>query len=295
MIEYLILITLLIIMYGISLWDRGREGFESGKTLNVSDFYDTFYAEIYNPLWHSSKIFNEFEQVTIQESLLAEKQKSSLKILDLCCGTAIHSCFFKELGVEYLGVDNSEAMLSQARQSCPNQKFQKGDIKEATIFSPKSFSNAILLNFSIYQFKNPKIIFDNVFSWLQPGGSLLIHLVDPDKFDPLLDLASPFAAFSLQKYSYERQTKSEIYFDNFKYTGEFHKKLNESETTFKEIFTFFNILKDGTKYREQTHELYMPSIESMIEIIKSSGFRISEKVDLVSVGKEYQYLCLLTK
>jgi hypothetical protein len=83
MIEYLILITLLIIMYGISLWDRGREGFESGKTLNVSDFYDTFYAEIYNPLWHSSKIFNEFEQVTIQESLLAEKQKSSLKILDL--------------------------------------------------------------------------------------------------------------------------------------------------------------------------------------------------------------------
>jgi hypothetical protein len=39
----------------------------------------------------------------------------------------------------------------------------------------------------------------------------------------------------------------------------------------------------------------MPSIDSMIEIIKSSGFRISEKVDLVSVGKEYQYLCLLTK
>jgi hypothetical protein len=39
----------------------------------------------------------------------------------------------------------------------------------------------------------------------------------------------------------------------------------------------------------------MPSLESMIEIMKSAGFRVSEKIDLVSVGKEYQYLFLLTK
>jgi hypothetical protein len=35
MIEYLALITLLIVMYYISLWDRGREGFEDDKTETV--------------------------------------------------------------------------------------------------------------------------------------------------------------------------------------------------------------------------------------------------------------------
>lgn len=293
MIEYLILMLILVVMYYISLWDRGREGFTDGKTDTIVDFYDSMYADVYNPLWHSSKAVNEFEQVTIQESLLAGKQKTSLKILDIACGTGFHSCFFKGLGVDYLGIDSSEAMLAQARRACPNQKFQKGDVTVATTFGQKSFSGALLLGFAIYEF-NPKIILDNAFSWIEPGGSLLVHIVDPDKFDPLLDLASPFAAFSLQKYSYERQTKSEIYFDEYKYSGEFHKKLNEPDATFKELFVFFNP-KDGVKYREQTHTWNMPSLEEMIDLMKSAGFRVSEKIDLVSVGKEYQYLCLLTK
>ena len=278
-------------MYYVSLWDRGREGF-SGKTETITDFYDSVYAEVYNALWHSSKTVNEFEQVTIQEALLAGKQKGSLKILDIACGTGFHACLFKKLGVDYTGLDSSEAMLSQARKGCPNQKFQKGDATVATTYGQKSFSGALLLGFAIYEL-NPKIVLDNAFAWIEPGGSMLVHVVDPDKFDPLLDLASPFAAFSLQKYSYERQTKSEIYFDEFKYTGEFHKKMNEEEATFSEMFTFFN--PGDIKYREQVHKWNMPSLESMIEIMKSAGFRVSEKIDLVSVGKEYQYLFLLTK
>jgi len=291
MIEYLILISILIIMYYVSLWDRGREGF-SGKTETITDFYDSVYAEVYNALWHSSKTVNEFEQVTIQEALLAGKQKGSLKILDIACGTGFHACLFKKLGVDYTGLDSSEAMLSQARKGCPNQKFQKGDATVATTYGQKSFSGALLLGFAIYEL-NPKIVLDNAFAWIEPGGSMLVHVVDPDKFDPLLDLASPFAAFSLQKYSYERQTKSEIYFDEFKYTGEFRKKMNEEEATFSEMFTFFN--PGDVKYREQVHKWNMPSLESIIEIMKSAGFRVSEKIDLVSVGKEYQYLFLLTK
>jgi hypothetical protein len=185
-------------------------------------------------------------------------------------------------------------MLAQARKACPNQQFQKGDVTVATTFGQKSFSSGLLLGFAIYEL-NPKIVLDNAFSWIEPGGSLLVHLVEPDKFDPLLDLASPFAAFSLQKYSYERQTKSEIYFDQFKYSGEFHKKLNEHDATFKEMFTYYNPTNTNAKYREQVHKWNMPSLEEMIEIIKSAGFRVSEKIDLVSVGKEYQYLFLLTK
>jgi hypothetical protein len=39
----------------------------------------------------------------------------------------------------------------------------------------------------------------------------------------------------------------------------------------------------------------MPSKERLIDIIKTSGFRHIENVDLVRCGKEYQYLVYFSK
>ena len=124
----------------------------------------------------------------------------------------------------------------------------------------------------------------------------MVHLVDPDKFDPILDLASPFAAFSLQKYVYERQTESNIFFDKFKYVSRFNKKKDEDKAIFSEMFTYYDKSDNGgNKYRENKHHWNMPSKERMIDIYKSSGFRHVDSVDLVRCGKEYQYLCYFTK
>ena len=290
---YVFLAVLVLIMYSVSLWNSSREGFETGETVTVEDPYDSVYASIYKPLWHSKETL-EFEKVSMQDMMLADMPINSVKMLDMCCGVAPHACFFKDLGVEYVGVDTSSAMLDQARKDCPS-KFQKGDVTQASLFSPKAFSHAALLGFSMYQFSNPKTISDNAYMWLQPGGSFVVHLVNPDKYDPILNLASPFAAFSLQKYSLERQTKSEVFFDQFKYSGEFQKK--GKDATFSEMFTYYDTTHspDHIKYREQTHHWTMPSLEEMIETIKSSGFRHKESVHLVSCGKEYQYLVYFTK
>jgi ubiquinone/menaquinone biosynthesis C-methylase UbiE len=287
-------------MYAVSLWSSGIEGFESGESVTIEEIdkiYDEEYATIHNALWNSSKESSDFIQVSMQDIMLADKQTTSVNILDLCCGTAPYSCFFKNLGVEYTGVDLSGDMLAKARTACPGTKFQKGDVTNASLFAPKSFSHAIMLGMSIYQFPNPKVISDNAFQWIEPGGTFLVYLVEPDKYDPILNLASPFSAFSLQKYSLERQTKSEIYFDRFKFSGELKKKKNEDDATYTEILTYFDPANSPAKvkYREQIHHWTMPSLERMIEIIKSSGFRLKEKVDLVSSGKEYQYLVYFTK
>ena len=297
---YLFLAILVLLMYYISIWSSGREGFEAGESETIEDIekmYDTEYAKIYNPLWHSSKELMDFINVSMQDIMLADKNTNSVNVLDMCCGVAPNACFFKNLGVEYTGVDISGDMLAKARSSCPGSKFQKGDVTNASTFSPKSFSHAILLGFSIYEFPNAKVISDNAYLWIEPGGTFVVHMVEPDKYDPLLDLASPFAAFSLQKYSVERQTKSEIYFDSFKYSGELKKKKNEDDATFTEVFSYYDPASSPhhLKYREQIHRWTMPSIERMIEIIKTSGFRLKEKVHLVSSGKEYQYLVYFTK
>ena len=154
----------------------------------------------------------------------------------------------------------------------------------------------LLLNFSIYQFRNPKIVSDNAYQWLQPEGIFVVHLVDPDKYDPLHDLASPFASFSLQKYSLERQTDSEVFFDQFKYKGRLNKKAGEDNATYEETLTYYDPANNkGTKYREHKHHWIMPSKERLIDIIKTSGFRHLETQDLVKVSKEYQYLVFFTK
>jgi ubiquinone/menaquinone biosynthesis C-methylase UbiE len=296
--HYFFLALLIFLMYFVKTSILSREGFEDGSSQTLEEpeeIYDDTYASIYNELWQSNELL-KYEQIAIQEGALADRPTTSVRILDMCSGTAPNACYYKNLGVDYLGVDLSQSMIKKARELCPSATFQKGDITQVQLFPPKSFSTALLLNFSIYQFRNPKIVSDNAYQWLQPEGIFVVHLVDPDKYDPLHDLASPFASFSLQKYSLERQTDSEVFFDQFKYKGRLNKKPGEDNATYEETLTYYDPANNkGTKYREHKHHWTMPSKERLIDIIKTSGFRHLETQDLVKVSKEYQYLVFFTK
>jgi ubiquinone/menaquinone biosynthesis C-methylase UbiE len=295
---YIFLAVLIFLMYGFTIWCSSIEGFENENSVtyqDAKDIYDDTYASIYNALWHSNEKLN-YERVSIQEMALAERPISTVRILDMCCGTAPHACYFKNLGVDYIGVDISDSMLKKARDECPSATFQNGDVTQVHLFPQKSVSTCLLMNFSIYQFQNPKILSDNAYQWLQPEGFFVVHLVDPDKYDPLHDLASPFAAFSLQKYSLERQTDSSVFFDQFKYLGRLNKKKDEDTASYDETLTYYDPeINNNVKYRENKHHWNMPSKERMIDIIKTSGFRHIETQDLVRCGKEYQYIVYFKK
>ena len=296
--EYIFLAVLVFLMYGITLWVSGQEGFENEGSVTYEDaaeIYDDVYASIYDLLWNPQDMI-KYTQVSMQDISLADWNTKNVHVLDMACGTAPHATWFKNLGVDYTGVDISESMLKKARENSPSGTFQKGDITQVHLFPQKAMTHCLLAGFSIYQFQNPKIISDNAYQWLQPGGYFIVHLVDPDKYDPLHELASPFAAFSLQKYSLERQTASNVFFDKFKYTGRLKKKVDEDQATYEETFSYYDKNdNNGSKYRENKHHWNMPSKERMIDIFKTSGFRHVENVDLVRCGKEYQYLCYFTK
>jgi ubiquinone/menaquinone biosynthesis C-methylase UbiE len=289
MVDILVLMILFFIFYHICIWCSGREGFEE-DTVHLES-YNADYAEIYEILWHPKELL-QYEQVSMQDIALAELPVSSVKVLDLACGISPHACWFKQLGVEFVGADISKHMLKKAELDCPTAKFKLKDVTQAGEFPPKSFTHTLLLGFSVYEFSNPKTVFDNAFAWTEPGGYLIVHMVDPDKYDPILNLASPFAAFSVQKYSYDRKTKSEIYFTNFKYVGELQKKKDHDDAEFNETFIYFT---QKPKYRQQTRQLNMPSMDRLIEMARTSGFRVKEKVHLVQASKEYQYLVYFTK
>ena len=294
----MIIVFLVFLLYSVTTWMSSIENFENEEGVTYEspeEIYDSVYAAIYNMLWHSNEKL-KFEQVSMQDISLADWPKDSVKVVDLCSGTAPHACWFKNLGVDYVGVDISDEMIAQARKDCPGATFKKGDVTQVQLFPQKSVSHCLLMNFSTYQFDNPKVVSDNAYQWLQPGGYFIVHLVDPDNYDPLHDLATPFAAFSLQKYSLERQTDSNVYFDKFKYNGKLIKKRDEDTAEYNEVFTYYD--KDengGNKYRENKHHWVMPSKERMIDIFKTSGFTFVEAVPMLNVGKEYQYICYFRK
>ena len=59
-------------------------------------------------------------------------------------------------------------------------------------------------------------------NWLMPGGKLIVHLVDRDKFDPILPPGNPLYIVSPQKYAKERITKTKITFNEFLYNSNFN-------------------------------------------------------------------------
>jgi ubiquinone/menaquinone biosynthesis C-methylase UbiE len=302
MLYWILALVVLLMLLVTHMSKLDKEYFDNNesndKTITFedpSDIYDDFYAKIYDQLFSTPERVS-FEKTMIEANALAAWPIAETKVLDACCGTSPHSEWLCKTEVDIVGVDISESMLKKAREKCSRARFYRGDVSRTETFPPKTFSHALLLYFSIYQFQNPKLVFDNLYTWMKPGGVLVVHLVNPDKFDPILDAASPFVAFSLQKYSKERVMDSEISFDQFNYKSRFIKDKEKEGATFEEIVTYQDPSKnEGNKYRENKHRMFMPSLDAMMDIIASSGFSRHEMVDMVTAGFEYQYLMFFTK
>jgi hypothetical protein len=103
-----------------------------------------------------------------------------------------------------------------------------------------------------------------------------------------LEAASPFVAFSVQKYSKERVTTSKVTFDKFEYEANF--SLEGSSGEFREVFKF----KNG-KTRKQVHKLRMIKMDDVITKAEANGFVYKQFIDLTAIGYEYQYLFCFTR
>ena len=124
-----------------------------------------------------------------------------------------------------------------------------------------------------------------------PGGYLVVHLVDRNKFDPILPPANPIVGVSPQKYAKERLTKSSIVFNNMTYEANFEYNKDTNITMFSEKIKD----KNTNKIRKNKHKMYMEPEKHIIGIAKECGFILQSKIDLLPVGYEYQYLYIFLK
>jgi len=282
-----------------------KEGFmtEKGETeskkskyewLQNDELFDDFYASVFTKLTQTEALI-QAEAALCMEEFQTTIKKEYMHILDAGCGVGIATTAFKKLGANQVtGIDKSRAMIQYARNTIlPNTtltetqkqdvEFRNMDLLGPTSANAAEFTNACILYFTVYYFRDLDALFRNLALWVKPGGSLAIEVVNKYKFEPVLNPSNPWVGISPQKYVKERLHKSNIVFDKFDYEAVF--ELEDPRAEFRETFKF----KDGS-VRRQKHTLYMRSIPEMIKMAKEAGWTYTKYVDLMPLSFPYGYI-----
>lgn len=267
--------------------------------LSNDDLFDDFYASVFTKLTQNENLIQAETAVCLEE-FAKNTPKDQLIVLDAGCGIGIGTITMAKQGVGMtVGIDKSQAMIRYAKgTTVPNSTLndsQKQDIEFRTfdLIGPGSaaaaeFTNAMLLYFTVYYFKDLDNLFRNLALWVKPGGSLAVEVVNKYKFEPVLDSSNPWIGFSPQKYSKERLTKSKVVFDKFDYEAEFD--LEDPKAEFRETFRF----KDGS-IRRQKHTLYMVNIPDIVKTAQNNGWTYTKYVDLMPFSFQYGYLLFFSR
>jgi SAM-dependent methyltransferase len=278
---------LVLVFKGFNIKREGFEQIDKFLFKTGSEIYDDFYSDIYDYLVYNSLKENYETGYIINSS----SPSSESKILDIGCGTGHQVAALASKGLDVLGIDISPSMINKAKQNFPDYKFNVSDALDGNLFEPDSFTQILCMYFTIYYIKDKGKLIQNCYKWLMPGGYFFVHLVDRDRFDPILPPGNPLLYVSPQRYAKERITTTKVKFTDFSYHADFQLDNKNDKALFVEKFKNDS---DG-KVRKNEHVLFMPEEQQIVDEILSYGFIMESKADLLQCQYEYQYLYVFVK
>ncbi len=268
------------------------EAFANGQTKKFvtktgDEVFDEFYTEIYDELFFQpNKLDYEIASIIKEADLVP----NDTRMLDIGSGRGHFVDQMRDRGFSVSGVDKSKAMVDSSKKMYPDGDFMEGDAMNQMLFPAEKFTIITCLSFTIYYMQDKRRFFDNCYHWLAPGGYLVLHLVDRQKFDPIAPAGKPFFLISPQSAAAERITHTSVKFETFQYKSDFDLKTDD-DGVLVETFT-----DDASgKTRQNVHKYSMPSHKQVLKIAKETGFLVSGEVDMVKCMNEYQYLFILKK
>lgn len=266
------------------------EGFEQKDNfvLKYNDnIYDNFYAEIYDKI-HKPQVRTPYEIKTIIKITQPDNKSN---ILDIGSGTGYIVNELNELGYSVYGVDKSPAMVNYSMDKYPDLLIKVGDIKDPMLYDRHVFSHILCLYYTIYHFKNKIEFFKNSYNWLKPGGYLVLHLVEPTKFDITVPASKHILFGSPQELNAPRCRDSIATINNVKYKRSYQFRENK-ETTVKETFTDIST----GNIRQNEYTMYMEEISSIIAMANYAGFIPHGKIDMEGfINDKHQYLYIFER
>lgn len=119
----------------------------------------------------------EAERVQPARDLLSRVDGEPRRIVDLGCGPGTSTQLIVERfpEAEVVGVDNSEAMLAEARGRLPQARFERADIAD---WAPAEPPDVIFANDSLQWLPDHERLFARLIAFLAPGGALAVQMPD---------------------------------------------------------------------------------------------------------------------
>lgn len=279
--------TITVLYNRYELYDYG-EGFEQNESFVLKrnqDIYDPFYLELYD------KLHLPENQISILDSVVKMTMPSKKSVfLDVGTGTGVYANSLKTAGYVVYGIDKSLYMVDYCSQKYPNLMVKHGDIMVPLTYERNTFSHILCTHFTIYQIENKRAFFENCYFWMIAGGCLILHLVDRDKFDPIIPAGKPVGVDTPQKYAKKRITDTHIDFLDFQYKAVYDFS-NSKEAVFRESFT-----DTQTKHvRQNELVLYMEDANTILGIAQRCGFIVHGQVNMSDIGDEHQFIFVLQR
>ena len=297
--QWFIVLLIVVVYASFMAKNMRRNGI---RTEHFSDYearrsceqiYDSFYAGIYNDLFKSD-LRQQFEVYNIKAYSVDNTMfAKNANFLDIGCGTGEHLKLLMNDGFKVTGIDTSNAMLTQAKKATnANCSLIRVSALTTATFPPNTFTHAMMMFFTIYYFKPDDLprLFKNINKWLKPRGFFIVHLVNPDLFDPVLERASSMVPlYNPQKHSKKRKTETKMFFDKFNYVADW--SLDREPADFIENFTY----EDGSTMRRHEHQLHMLPIKYYVDCARDNGFGLHKVIDLAPARHIYNYLYIFKK
>lgn len=286
-----ILVIILVCLITIRVTTPHKEGFvqltKFQQFSNTNDIYDNFYADVYDEIYHSEllcdNVYSKIKEIA--------KPTQTSRLLDIGIGTGCLMQEFTKGNIPIEGIDTSQAMIKKAKEKNNLLKIKHGDALDSFNYNEDDFTHIICFYFTIYYIQDKHMFLQNIYNWLEPGGILILHLVNRNKFDPIVPAGNPLLFVSPQKYAKKRITNSVIKFKDFQYKSNFKLEAENDKAFFYEEFR-----DDVTgKVRKHEHQLYMPPQSTILGIAQDIGFNVFKKYDMIELHYEYQYLYFLQK
>jgi len=284
---FIILILIVITIFKSNSNKTIEEGFEQSDKFifkKGGEMYDQFYANVYDYLIND-EINSDFEIGTIINSTTPSSESI---ILDVGCGTG--SCVSKIKGtgnnLEIIGIDSSPFMIKKSIMKYPDHKFVVGNALDIGVFQPSSFTHILCLDLIVYYFEDKRAFFNNCIDWLMPGGYLILHVVDSQKFDPILSI-NP-ALYVVNQPENGQKKKKIRKLKDFTYSIDSQKK--DNKVIVNEKFQFNN-----GNTRKQEIILYMEDKEELLTTVQQAGFTLHAISNIIKHNYGGQYIYIFVK
>ena len=248
--------------------------------------YDSFYSEVYDTL-NKTESRTAYELKKIIQTTQATTDNSMF--LDIGCGSGNRVDTLHTLGYDAYGVDKSEAMISYSDKKYPDAMIKLGDATDPMCYDKGIFTHILCLHFTIYHIEKKHMFFKNCYSWMKPGGYLVVHLVERDKFYKAISAAHPIRDSLLghpQIFLEETDNDAIINFDKFLYKHSYQISPSENKAVFTETFTD----KATSNIRQQEQTLYMEETKDILSMAAYYGFILQGKIDIQNKKHENLYI-----